>query len=577
MIGLLRRIKTRWQSLRQRSLYMLIAIGLIVPNILFALSPYLGPYAKIANLLLPLGWWLITLSLSRKPGKVLLWWLPLVVAINAFQLVLFSVFWGEVIAVDMLLNLFSASGDEAGELLGGLLLPIILTLLVTSLLIALGVRSLKTSPLLLRERKQGMRAGAALLLVGLIPLWLAHRESPAYSLRASVYPVNVFYNMYVSAGKLREVLHYDETSRGFSYEAHSAYPDDREIYIFVLGETSRAHSWQINGYDRETTPRLMARRDQLAVFADLTTESNTTYKSAPIILSPADAEHSDRLPSVKGIMTAMKEAGFHTVYISNQPENRSFLDFFAYEADEHYRIRDIIRKNQSLMDRKPVYDGDMLPFLRKAIGAGHRKLFVILHAYGSHWSYRDRYPRDHAHFVPDDALGANQLERDKLVNAYDNAVRYTDFFLDEVITTLEQQDAITAMYYTADHGEDVFDDERGRILHSSPSVSYYQLHVPGVLWMSSSYRSARSEQALAALAHQDMPASSGSTFHTLLDVAGVETRELRPERSLVNPLYTAPTPRVYLNDRYECVPLSEMLTHPLDQEAWRKAKLRPES
>lgn len=577
MIQLLRRIKMRWQSLEQRSLYLLIAIGLIVPNIIFALSPYLGPYAKVANILLPLGWWLIILSLSRKPGKVLLWWLPLMIAINAFQLVLFSVFWGEVIAVDMLLNLFSASGDEAGELLGGLLLPIILTLLVTTLLIALGVRSLKTHPLLLRERKQGMRIGATLLLVGLIPLWLAHRESPAYSLRASVYPVNVFYNMYVSAGKLRQVLHYDETSRGFSYEARSAYPADREIYIFVLGETSRAHSWQTNGYERETTPRLMARRDQLAIFTDLTTESNTTYKSAPIILSPADAEHSNRLPSVKGIMTAMKEAGFHTVYISNQPENRSFLDFFAYEADEHYRIRDIIRKDQSLIDRKPIYDGDMLPFLRKVIEGKHRKLFVILHAYGSHWSYRDRYPREHAHFTPDDALGANQLERDKLINAYDNAVRYTDFFLDEVISTLEQQEAITAMYYTADHGEDVFDDERGRILHSSPSVSYYQLHVPGVLWMSPAYRSARSERALTALVHQGVPASSGSTFHTLLDIAGVETRELRPERSLVNPLYTAPTPRVYLNDRYECVPLSEMLTHPLDQEAWRKAKLRPES
>ncbi len=59
-------------------------------------------------------------------------------------------------------------------------------------------------------------------------------------------------------------------------------------------------------------------------------------------------------------------------------------------------------------------------------------------------------------------------------------------------------------------------------------------------------------------------------------MAGVETRELCSERSLLSPLYVAPSPRVYLNDRYECVPLSEMLTHPLDQEAWRKAGLRPE-
>lgn len=576
MIQLLRCIKARWQKMGQRSLYLAIAIGLILPNIIFTLSPYLGTCAKIANILLPLGWWVIILSLCRKPGKVLLWWLPLVMAINAFQLVLFSVFSGEVIAVDMLLNLFSASGDEAGELLGGLLLPIILTLIVTITLVALGIRSMKIAPLLLKERKQAMRLGAALLITGLVPLWFAHQESPAYSLRAGVYPVNVFYNMYVSAGKLRQVLNYDETSQGFSYDARSAYPEDREIYVFVLGETGRAHSWQLNGYERETTPRLMARRNELAVFTDLTTESNTTYKSAPIILSPADAAHSDRLPNVKGIMTAMKEAGFHTVFISNQPENRSFLDFFAYEADEHYRIRDIIRKDLSLIDRRPIYDGDMLPFLQKVIQGEHHKLFVILHAYGSHWSYRDRYPREHAFFTPDDALGANKIEHAKLINAYDNAIRYTDFLLNEVIKTLEAQDAITAMYYTADHGEDVFDDERGRILHSSPSVSYYQLHVPGVLWMSHAYRSQRQDKAHTAILNQGVAASSGSNFHTLLDLAGVETRELRLERSLISPLYTAPSPRVYLNDRYECVPLSEMLTHPLDQEAWRRAKLRPE-
>ena len=50
--------------------------------------------------------------------------------IGAVQLVLLTIFEGAVISVDLLLSLFSASGDEAGELLGGLILPIALVLVM---------------------------------------------------------------------------------------------------------------------------------------------------------------------------------------------------------------------------------------------------------------------------------------------------------------------------------------------------------------------------------------------------------------------------------------------------------------
>lgn len=555
--------------------YLLLILGLLLPNIALCFSPYVAPMAATAGILLPMGVYLCLLALGKRPGRTLLLFLPLLLIINAVQLVLFTIFEGEVIAVDMLLNLFSASGDEAGELLVGLLLPISIVLALYIGIVVIAVRSWRGEPLTRPQQLKGYKWGCIAFLIGLLTLWRAHYEAPDYSLRASVYPVNVFYNMYVAGGKLKEVLNYSQTSQDFSYQARSARPDSLpEVYVFVLGETSRAYSWQLYGYERETNPKLSARAHQLVVMQDLTTQSNTTFKSAPILLSPADAEHSERLPQVKGILTAMKEGGFHTVFITNQPANRSFVDFFAYEADEHYRIRDLIRSKRGLMDTTPIYDGDMLPYLDQALKAGHRKLFVVLHAYGSHWSYRDRYPKEASYFTPDDALGANALERPKLLNAYDNAIRYTDNLLEQVITRLEQLPAQTAMYYTADHGEDVFDDDRERILHSSISVSYYQLHVPAVLWLSESYRSRYPEILQSAQRNAPLAASSCSNMHTLLDLVGVTTPELRPELSLLSPSYTAPEIRKYLNDRYECVPLSEMITKPQDLEIWRKMRLR---
>lgn len=573
---LLYKLKIGYRSLSQPWMLALLLVGLMLPNVLLLCSPFVGVMAGIAGILIPLGVYMILLTLCRRPGRVVLVWLPLLLLINAFQLVLFSVFWGEIIAVDMLLNLFSASGDEAGELLGGLIIPILLVLLTTIGIIVLARKSWRSAPMSLRLRRRTLRLGLGISLVGLLPMWAAHYESPAYSFRAGVYPFNIFYNMYVAGGKLREVARYSETSASFSYDATSERsPELREVYVFVLGETSRAYSWQLYGYPRETNPRLGARRSELVVYHDLTTQSNTTYKSVPILLSPADGEHTSRLPEVKGLLTALKESGYYTVYITNQPENRSFVDFFAYEADEHYRIRDLIRAEQGFADRRPVYDTDMLPYLDRVLSAEHTKLFVVLHTYGAHWSYRDRYPAEAAYFTPDDAMGANAYERGKLVNAYDNAIRYTDHLLGEVIDRLEHLEATTAMYYTADHGEDVYDDERGRILHSSPSVSYYQLHVPGILWLSPEYRAHFPQVATSAQANADAPATSRSNLHTLLGLMGISTPERVDALSLVSPTYDRSTPRTYLNDRYECVPLSEMITHPRDLEQWTHMRLAP--
>ena len=61
---------------------------------------------------------MLILALGRKPGKTFLFPFGIMLLIGAVQLVLLTIFEGAVISVDLLLSLFSASGDEAGELLG---------------------------------------------------------------------------------------------------------------------------------------------------------------------------------------------------------------------------------------------------------------------------------------------------------------------------------------------------------------------------------------------------------------------------------------------------------------------------
>ena len=121
------------------------------------------------------------------------------------------------------------------------------------------------------------------------------------------------------------------------------------------------------------------------------------------------------------------------------------------------------------------------PMLQEFIASSNsEKCFIVLHTYGSHFNYRERYPENFRQFLPDDSDNASRHNREKLINAYDNSIVATDALIDETITTLEQlPDSVSAaMLFVPDHGEDIFDDGRDRFLHASPSPTYWQIHVP---------------------------------------------------------------------------------------------------
>ena len=114
--------------------------------------------------------------------------------------------------------------------------------------------------------------------------------------------------------------------------------------------------------------------------------------------------------------------------------------------------------------------------------------------------------------------------KNNLVNAYDNSIRYTDDFLARLIEMLQEQNVDAAMLYTSDHGEDIFDDNRRLFLHASPVPSYYQIHVPFLVWMSDGYRRHYPVLLRNAEANkQKNISSSASFFQTMLELGGVET------------------------------------------------------
>lgn len=62
---------------------------------------------------------------------------------------------------------------------------------------------------------------------------------------------------------------------------------------------------------------------------------------------------------------------------------------------------------------------------------------MVLHTYGSHFNYQERYPRNFAFFKPDSKSEAKPENRRDLLNAYDNTIRYTDYILHGIIERLQ--------------------------------------------------------------------------------------------------------------------------------------------
>lgn len=542
--------------------YYFFLLSLLLPNVILSYTEPLTPLGAITNIVLPGGIIYLLLSLSPKLGRSIWLMFPLVF-FAAFQLVLLNLYGRSVIAVDMFLNLVTTNSSEVTELLGNMLpvITFVVLLYVPSLIIAyIFIRKkIQLTPIFV---KSNFKIASVVCLIGAGLLVCSFRAPTPYSTKSDLYPVNVGYNIYLAFDRTKRTSEYHQTSADFRYDAKSTHPkDEREIYLLVIGETSRAANWHLLGYDRNTTPRLSA-RDNIVSGKKAYSESNTTHKSVPMLLSPVDATNFDTdIYCVKSVVTAFKEAGFSTAFLSNQRYNHSFIDFFAFESDTTIFIKENdLGGNPLEVNRKP--DSELLPVLDEIIANGAVKQLVVIHTYGSHFNYLDRYADEDRRFTPCDYEEAVKRNREQLVNAYDNTIVATDRFLDECIKRLESiPEAKSGLLYTSDHGEDIFDNGSSHFLHASPRPSMNQVHVPFVAWLSDSYRKEYPKQgSLLRTNISKLISSSRSFTPTALDMAGIKVDKGKVDRtaSLFSSSYSPRTP-LYLTDHNKSVNLKDIL------------------
>ncbi len=226
--------------------------------------------------------------------------------------------------------------------------------------------------------------------------------------------------------------------------------------ILVLGETVRADHLGLNGYARNTTPKLSA-RENLISFPKLYTAYTYTGASVPQLLT--DRNLSDMERPLTTLFTVANTAGYKTSWIGNQTLEKSYSP--VVETNQQVMLVDEYKSEFSFAKE---LDGVMIAPADSLLKTTSKQL-ITLHMIGSHWWYENRYTEEFRKFSPViDSKYVPSLEPEELINSYDNTIVYLDWFLDELISVLEEDPAPTLLIYVADHGEHL--GENGKWLHA---------------------------------------------------------------------------------------------------------------
>jgi len=300
---------------------------------------------------------------------------------------------------------------------------------------------------------------------------------------------------------------------------------DGLVVIVVIGESARADHWQLNGYARATTPELARRTDVLS-YPKVRSCAAGTRVSVPCLMTRATENSMEVSLAETSLVKLFRKHGFVTTWISNNQMLSRYdtpITVLAREADFQVFPSAFADADAGRLDET------MLPHLSDALAARSGRQLLVLHQRGSHWHYAERYPSTFERFVPACKNGTPPYlcERQGLVNAYDNSIAYTDFFLARVIELIGNRNAL--LLYVSDHGQSLGED--GFFTHGDPERTE-QRQVPMIWWASEEFRR-RAPGAVAALTRRrGDPVSHDQVFHSVLGCAGVRGEAIDPALDL---------------------------------------------
>ena len=469
---------------------------------------------------------LLSLVVARPLAKPLLALLIVATAFATYYMQRFGIY----LDPTMLRNVLKTDPAEAGELFGWGMLPHLLLFAGLPLLVLWRVQLDRQPWVRAMAWRLATIAGSAALLVG--ALLLVFQDFSAQmrnqkEVRYLITPANFIYSaVRVSVDSTHEAqAARSPTGLDARLDASWTARTKPALLVLAIGETARAANWGLNGYARQTTPQL-AQRDVIN-FPDVTACGTNTETSLPCMFAPIGRRDYDerRIRTSESLLHVLHRAGFQVLWRDNQSGCKGVCEGLATEQLDNAKLPEWCDGGRCLDEALPQG-------LDTVARDGKGNLVVVLHMLGNHGpAYFKRYPQAFRRYTPTcDTGDLKQCPREQIVNAYDNALLYTDHVLVKTIDFLESQSKRydTALVYVSDHGESL--GEKGLYLHGVPFAIApdEQTKVPMTWWLSPGYTASFGLDTACLKREAARARTHDNLFHTTMGLLQVQSREYEP-------------------------------------------------
>lgn len=312
--------------------------------------------------------------------------------------------------------------------------------------------------------------------------------------------------------------------------------------ILIIGESYNKHHSSLYGYNLPTTPFQVeeARSGRLFVFNDAVTPYNLTSEVFKNILSLNDCSTKEEWYEKPLFTQILKNSGYNVSFISNQYQAKDFNDFSAGAFIDNNQISKLqfCHRNNQLHE----YDMGLLQEYDSLKTNNKECNLTIFHFVGQHIDYKNRFPQEYNSFSYTN-YQRTDLTREEIsiISDYDNATRYNDEVLKQIITTFIYTNTI--ILFLSDHGEECFDEihtfGRQHDQELNPFVAKNEFEIPFWIWCSDEYKEKHKEIVSAIKESTKLPFYSSDLGHIILYLAGIKSRYYKAENNILDKRYNS--------------------------------------
>ncbi len=314
-----------------------------------------------------------------------------------------------------------------------------------------------------------------------------------------------------------------------SYQYSMDAKDEELNIVLIIGESARSDHFSLSGYKKETNPLLSQENDNLIYFKDVTACYPLTRVAVPCMLTRATRANRAASAGETSFIGIFRNLGFYTTWLGMQG-TYTVIDapYFDLARESHKSL--LIGTDVDMFSSN---DSSLLPFIDQFFQEHQNgNNLLILHTYGSHFHYEERYINEFRKFTPicfkkQFITDMNHCSIEERINSYDNSILYTDYFIKNIIDRLRDKNAI--VIYTPDHGESL--GEGGRFLHGTHNADE-QIAVNMIFWASDKYMQLHPEYMKNLRSMQNDKISHDHLFHSILGCGGVKSEAVDKQLNL---------------------------------------------